>query len=105
MNERTSRVAVGSLSASVTTHGPVALSRHRWVNRSEENSVRVARSYSQRVAIRRIGACITSISRPSLPSRIVSARVTAVTFIERRMSRPSCLAPKSNHRAASILLV
>ena len=72
---------------------------------SDENSVLVARSYSQRVAISRIGACITSIVRSFLPSSIMSARVTAVTFIDFRMSRPSALAPKSNHSAASMLLV
>ena len=72
---------------------------------SDENSVLVSPSYSQRVAIRRIGACMTSISRPCLPSLMVSERVTAVTGIESRMLRPSALAPKSNHSAASGLLV
>ena len=48
---------------------------------------------------------MTSIARPCLPSSIVSARVTAVTFIESRMFLPSSLAPKSNHSAASVLLV
>ena len=81
MNERSSRAVVVS-SSSVTIHGPSARSRQTWVNRSEQNSVLVARSYSQRVAIRRIGACMTSIARPCLPSSIVSARVTAVTFID-----------------------
>ena len=71
-------------SASVTIQGPSRASRQTWVNRSDENSVLVARSYSQRVAISRIGACITSIARPCLPSSMVSARVTAVTFIDRQ---------------------
>ena len=90
---------------SVTIQGPVSLSRQTWVNMSELNSVLVARSYSQRVAISRIGACMTSIGRPCLPSSIVSARVTAVTFIESRMPRLLSSVPKSNHSAASVLLV
>jgi hypothetical protein len=92
-------------SSSVTIQGPSTRSRQTWVNRSELNSVLVARSYSQRVAISRIGACITSIARPCLPIWMVSARVTATTGIDSRMLRPSVLAPKSNHSAASILLV
>ena len=104
MNDRSSRSVVVSFS-SVTIQGPSARARQTWVNRSDENSVRVARSYSQRVAIRRIGACMTSIDRPCLPSSIVSERVTATTFIDSRMFRPSALAPKSNHSAASTLLV
>jgi hypothetical protein len=52
----------------------------------------------------RIGACMTSITRPLSPSAMVSARVTAVTFIDDRISRPPA-SPKSNHRAASGLLV
>jgi hypothetical protein len=48
---------------------------------------------------------MTSIARPFFPSSMVSARVTAVTFIDSRMSRPCALAPKSNHSAASTLLV
>jgi len=72
------------------------------VNMSELNSVRVARSSSQRVAMGRSDACMTSIGRPSW---IVSHRVTAVIGIEFRMFRPFASAPKSNHSAASVLLV
>jgi len=42
----------------------------------------------QRVAIRRIGACMTSIGRPFFPNWMVSDRVTAVIGIESRMLRP-----------------
>ena len=104
MNDRSSRSVVVSFS-SVTIQGPSASARQTWVNRSELNSVRVARSYSQRVAMRRIGACMTSIALPFFPSSIVSARVTALIGIEPRMLRPFTLAPKSNHSAASGLLV
>jgi len=48
---------------------------------------------------------MTSIGRPFFPNWMVSDRVTAVIGIESRMLRPFALAPKSNHSAASVLLV
>ena len=89
----------------MTIHGPCALSRQTWVNMSELNSV-LRRAVVQPARRNQPDRRLHDIDWPAvLPISIVSARVTAVIRIESRMLRPSALAPKSNHSAASTLLV